>query len=284
MKNLKEKINKIFEKKDDYKPRSDLQKISTNDLFNFDDDIFQKENASQRNFKIINIRNFQNQKFNSFTNEYQIKILKPLEDDKDIYQIFHELIKTVKVNRKLKDNDIIRIVIQNEELPNAISTKYNKVNDFKLVNIDELIKILEYKNIPLENCKIIIQSVKIPNGGGRLYLSKDSATRKKFIITIKNNDTTCLARSIVTAYANLKPECWTKTQVQDGFNKSRKLQKDQALKLHKDTDVEINDYGNDLNDVNNFANYLNIEINIIDSEQFNEIIYTANKGCEDKIY
>ena len=101
----------------------------------------------------------------------------------------------------------------------------------------------------------------------------------------KNNDTICLARSIVTACANLKPKCWTKTQVQDGFNKSRKLQKDQALKLHKDADVEINDYGNDLNvNVNKFANYLNIEINIIDSEQFNEIIYTANKGHEDKIY
>ena len=101
---------------------------------------------------------------------------------------------------------------------------------------------------------------------------------------IKNNDTICLARAIVTAFANLKPECWTKTQVQDGFNKSRKLQKDQALKFHEDTDIEINDYGNDLNDVNKFANYLKIEINIVDSEQFNEIIYTANKGCEDKIY
>ena len=266
------------------KPRSDLQKISTNNLFNFDDDIFQKENASLRNFKIIKTHNVENKKFNSFTNEYQIKILKPLEDDKEIYKIFHELIKKVKINRKLKDNDRIRIVIQNEELPNAISTKFNKVNDFKLDNIDELIKILEYKNIPLEKCKIIIQSVKIPNGTGRLYLSKDTATRKNCIITIKNNDTICLARSIVSAYANLKPECWTKTQVQDGFNKSRKLQKNQALKLHKDTNVEINDYGNDLDDVNKFANYLNIEINIIDSEQFNEIIYTANKGCEDKIY
>ena len=89
---------------------------------------------------------------------------------------------------------------------------------------------------------------------------------------------------IVTAYAYLGPENWTKTQIQDGFNKSRKLQKHQSLKLHEDANVEINDYGNDLNDVNKFANYLNIEINIIDSEQFNEIIYSANKGCEDKIY
>ena len=59
----------------------------------------------------------------------------------------------------------------------------------------------------------------------------------------KNDDTICLARSIVTAYANLKSERWTKSQLQDGFNKSRKLQRDQAMKLHEDAIIEINDYG-----------------------------------------
>ena len=53
---------------------------------------------------------------------------------------------------------------------------------------------------------------------------------------------------------------------------------------YKDANVEINDYGNDLNAINKFANHLNIEINITESEQFNKIIYTANKGFEDKIY
>ena len=100
-------------------------------------------------------------------------------------------------------------------------------------------------------------------------------------MTIKNNDSICLARSIVTAYANLKPENWSKSQLHDGFNKSRNLQKDQALKLHEEAGVVM---VNNLDDVNKFSKYLNIEINIIDSEQFNEIIYTANKGCEDKIY
>ena len=74
------------------------------------------------------------------------------------------------------------------------------------------------------------------------------------------------------------------TQLQDGFNKSRKLQKKQALKLHEESQVEINDYGNDLSDIETFAKHLGIEINIIDAEQFNDIIYTANKGSEDKIY
>lgn len=62
------------------------------------------------------------------------------------------------------------------------------------------------------------------------------------------------------------------------------MQKDQALKLPEETNVEINDYGNDLDDVQTFANFLNMEINEIDSEQFSEIIYTSNKCNEDRIY
>ena len=143
---------------------------------------------------------------------------------------------------------------------------------------------MEYRAIPIENCKIVVQSVKIPAGKGILYLTKDTISRKNCIITIKNNDNICLSRSIVTALANLQPEKWTKAQLKNGFNASRKLQKDEAMKLHKEANVEINEYGNDLADVETFAKHLGIEINIIDAEQFNSIIYTANKDSEDKIY
>ena len=102
-------------------------------------------------------------------------------------------------------------------------------------------------------------------------------------ITVKNNNTICLARAIVAAYANLKPERLSKTQLKNGFNSSRKLQRVQAMKLHEEANVEINDYGNDLSDAESFAKHFEIKINIIDAEQFNSIIYTANKGSEDKI-
>ena len=85
---------------------------------------------------------------------------------------------------------MLRLVIQNEELPNAISTKFNKVENFKLV-----------------------QSVKIPTGKGRLYLTKHTVSRNDCIITVKNDDTICLARAIVTAHANLRPERWSNTQL-----------------------------------------------------------------------
>ena len=252
--------------------------------FNFDDDIFQTENTSLGKFKIVGIRNRENKKFKSYTNEFRVKVLKELDDDNEIYHIFQELVKTVKKRRNLSDNDLIRVVIQNEELPNAISTKFNKVESFKLGDLENIINIMEYRGIPLETSKIVVQSVKIPTGKGRLYLTKDTISRKCCIITVKNDDTTCLARSIVTAVANLHPERWIKTQHHDGFNKSRKLQKEEAMKLHEEANVEINDYGNDLSDIEKFAKHLGIEINIIDAKQFNSIFHTANKGSEDKVY
>ena len=125
-----------------------------------------------------------------------------------------------------------------------------------------------------------------------MYLTKDTVSRKNCIITVKNDDTICLARSVVTSLANLHPERWSKTQLKNGFNSSGKLQRDQAMKLHEEANIEINDYGNDLSDVEKFAKHLGIEINIIDAEQFNSIVYTANhrssktksRGSEDKIY
>ena len=207
-----------------------------------------------------------------------------MDDVKEIYNIFQELIKTVKRRQKLSNNDSLRFIIQNEELPNAISTKFNNVQDFKLGDVEQVIKILEYRDIPLKNCRIIVQSVKIPTGKGRLYLTKDTVSRKNCVITVKNDDSICLARAIVTTYANLIPEGWSKRRLKNGFNSSRKLQRDQATKLHEEAQVEINDYGNELSDIETFAKHLGIEINIIDAEQFNSIVYTADKGSEDKIY
>ena len=148
-------------------------------------------------------------------------------------------------------------------------------------DLEQVLRILECRDIPLENCKIVVQSVKIPASKRRLYVMKDTVSRKNCIITVKNDDTICLARSVVMAYANLKPDRWSKTQLQDEFNKSRKLQ---SYKLHEDSNIEINDYGNDLSDIETSAKHLGIEINIIDAEQSNSIVYTANKGSKDKIY
>ena len=175
---------------------------------NFGDDMFQTENQSLEKFKIISIQSRQNKKFKYFTNEFKVKILNKLNDVKEIFHIFQELVKTIKRTRKLSDNDMLRLVIQNEELPKAISTKFNKVEDFKLYDLENVINILEYRAILIEKCKFVIQTIKIPTGKRRLYPMKDTISRKNCIITVKNDDTICLVRAIVTAHANLKPERW----------------------------------------------------------------------------
>ena len=71
-------------------------------------------------------------------------------------------------------------------------------------------------------------------------------------------------------------------ELKNGFNSSIKLQRDQAMKLHEEANVEINDYGNDLSDVEKFANHLGIEINIIDAEQFNSISLHSKPFIEDE--
>ena len=80
---------------------------------------------------------------------------------------------------------MLRLVIQNEELPNAISTNFNKVENFKLGDLENVINILEYRAIPIEKCKIVVQSVKIPTGKGRLYLTKDTVHERAVSLRLR---------------------------------------------------------------------------------------------------
>ena len=64
--------------------------------FNFDDDIFQTGNQSLEKSKIISVQSRENKKLKSYTNEFKVKILKKLDNVKEIYHIFQELVKTKK--------------------------------------------------------------------------------------------------------------------------------------------------------------------------------------------
>ena len=94
----------------------------------------------------------------------------------------------------------------------------------------------------------------------------------------------CLSPAIVTAHANINKDMWTKTQLKDGFNKCRGLQGTEAKKLHQDAGVDISDHPNTLEDVEMFARHLGVQINIVDTDYFNEIIYTSNNNANEIIY
>ena len=85
----------------------------------------------------------------------------------------------------------------------------------------------------MNEIRIEIQTIIIPRGKGRLCATKNNLARKTSIISIKNSDTICAARAIVTAMANQNKHLWSKTQLKDGFNKSRRLQELKAKELHQ---------------------------------------------------
>ena len=139
--------------------------------------------------------------------------------------------------------------------------------------------------MPWDEVTIEVQSTKIRRGTGRsIKITSDNSGRKRCIITIKNSDTMCLARAIVTAHANINKMKWTASQLKNGFNDSKKLQGTEASKLQEEAGVPVTDYGNTLENVEKFAQHLGIQINIVDADYFNEIIYTANTDAAEIIY
>ena len=172
-------------------------------------------------------------------------------------------------------------------MANPFSTKLITITDderFFYTLLKFVLEYGEYKEVPLDEVKVEIQSTRIPRGKGRLTITKDNTDRKRCIITVRNTDTVCLSRAIVTAVANVNKDMWTETQLKDGFNKSRLLQETEAKKLHENAGVDIPGHGNTLEDVDTFAKHLGVQINIVDTDYFNEIIHTANPGAEKTIY
>ena len=85
----------------------------------------------------------------------------------------------------------------------------------------------------------------------------------------------CLARAIVTAVANINKHKWTASQLKHGLSDSRKLQRHEAIKPHEEAGVEMNQHGSTLEDIAKFADHLKVHTNIIDGDQFNELIFTS---------
>ena len=176
---------------------------------------------------------FQNKKFGSASQIFGLKINRKKVDLNPL-EVFQDLMMRIIKKKKLKDGDRIRIIITHQNLDNPISTPLIKIQDGKisLWDLERYFRVLEYKEIPLNEIKIEIQTTIIPKGKGRLYATKNNLARKTSVISIKNTDTICAARAIVTAMANQNKHLWDKTSLMNGFNKSRRLQELKAKELH----------------------------------------------------
>ena len=248
-------------------------------------EIEQKETKPKiKQCEIENIGEISNKKFKTFFDKFRVEPNQSTEIS--VVKILMEMANKVINKRGLKDGDKIRWIISHPSWNKPISSKLITIKgklDSEITN--KLSGFVEYKQVPLSEVKFEIQSTKIPRGAGRLIVTNSNMKRKKSVITIKNDDSICLARAIVTAVANINKSKWTQTQLKDGFNRSRKLQKDMAEKLHEEAGVEINEFGSTLEDVKTFANHLKIQINIVDGEHFNDLIFsTENEHNSQMIY
>ena len=203
-------------------------------------------------------------KFSNYFDSFKVAVNHPPVEPVDVFvQILLEVVR----ERGLVRGDYIRLTVDHHSWYKPFSIKKIKITDtaqnFAKI-IHEFLEFVEYKSAPLNELTIEVHSQKIPRGRGRLQVTKKNLKSKLSLMSIKNNDSICLARAIVTALANLFKNKWSKSQVKNGFNASRKLQTDEARKLHAEANVEPNEFGSTLGDVDTFAQHLSIQINIID--------------------
>ena len=232
-------------------------------------------------FEVIRVGSNSNPKFTTYFDSYTIKVNRYPIDPVNVFQ------KTIDITineRGLVMGDKIRLIVSHPTWAKPFSTKLLTItNDenFIYALIKSVLEFVQYKSVPLGELLVEVQSTKIPKGTGRLTVDADNVVNKTSVVCIKNDDTMCLARAIVTAHALLNPSKWTKSQIKNGFKASRKLQEDEARKLHEEAGVEISDHGNTLEDVDTFARHLGVQINVVDADYFNEIIYTTEQDSVD---
>ena len=222
-----------------------------------------------------------NKRFNMFLDTFRVAISHPPVEPVDV---FVQTLLGVVEERSLVQGDYIRLIVDHLSWTKPFSTKKSIIQSdqrqFFASVINEVLEHVEYKSAPLNEIVIEVQSAKVPRGQGRLQVTKHNLKLKKSLITIRNDDSLCLARAVVTALANINKSKWTKSQLKHGFNESRKLQGQEAEKLHLEAQVVPNEYGGTLSDVDEFAKHLGIQINIVDGERFNEIIHTTSNSFE----
>ena len=160
-----------------------------------------------------------NQRFRSYIDEYRVLI-----EFVDLVSIFLRAFELAIEANGLVNGDRIRLIVNHPNWQNPLSTRILTINGMISEDlVEDIARWVEYRVVPLTELEITIESFAIPRGTGRLTATTNNLKSKKSLITIKNDDSMCLSRAIVTAMANINKDQWSKTQLQDGFNRSRKL-------------------------------------------------------------
>ncbi|GBN55844.1 hypothetical protein AVEN_260640-1 [Araneus ventricosus] len=177
----------------------------------------------------------------------------------------------------LNPHDLIRICVFAPQLDYPISTCLHNVGAMTVETLlYEICKALQSKkNLRLDEKLIFdVVTIKRPRGAGKkpvLNIGIDRM-RKKSVISIPFDDEgICCARAIVVGHAAATNH--------PKYNSIRSgkwpLQKTLALQLHQNSGVPVSACG--LDEIKKFEQFLNVQIHVISSENFNKLIY---KGVE----
>ena len=202
-------------------------------------------------FTIENVLSTGLKKFSMYTDEFRVVVNRP---PVEIVDVLTSTLHRVVDDRKLVEGDYIKLIIYHNGWDKHISTKKTIIRgDLKQLFSTIIKNVLEtavYRSASISELELTVQSSKIPRGKGRLAPTKRNLTKKRSLIPIRNSDSMCAARAIVTGFANLNPKgLWSKSQIKNGFNASKKLQTTEAQRLHKESGVSVNEFGSTIEDL-----------------------------------
>ena len=250
--------------------------------------LFRDKKSNQ--YKIEKINEYYNEKYKALRSAWKI------HGDVDIFQIHEVLTELVnKMTATLPENVKLQVVLEN--------TKNDRFNQTKFLSKQEVVNklsdwvnfFIDYHDMEMEDMVIKLIAIELPTASGK-RVNAIITSSKRSIIQIRNIDTICLARSVVTGLAVQNQEKLLdifknnltnaevaeinkgrhiKSQINRGvlldnektyLIQGRKLQTVLAEALHRICNIPVKRQGNDLQDVKHFEEKLDIEIQIYNLE------------------
>jgi len=189
-------------------------------------------------------------------------------------QQVHTLVENVDGYKYLKDENYD---IEGEEIFETDLVEIDELEDLDLGDSDNwYFKIFDTKTrgtvFEAKNFDVKFTFVKSDFGGmGQMKTTKyDDFKKKKSVTTIKNKDDLCLGRCLTVAFFKRHGHESLK-QITMG----RKIQGELTKDLYRDAGVE--EGPSSLEKIKQFEKYLDASITIIDSNQFNNVVYPDTK-------
>jgi hypothetical protein len=253
-------------------------------------------------YKIIKIKEYRVEKFKTNLSEWKI------EGHVNLYNI-HKAIRDLVDNMTFHLPENIKIQISliissnDEKRP---TTKLLSKNEAKDIVAEWVNYFMDYKDIDITSIIFKLLAIEIPKGSGKRVNKIIDVSNSRCIITVKNDDTTCLVKAIIVGLSvdnidklqeifkgklnqqeinMINKSRQSKTQINEGIfskneiiylrqNDTRKLLSVLSFAFHRIYKIDIKEHGNDLQDLTYIEDKLDIEVSVYNIDK--RIIYNGN--------